>query len=281
MNYLFSIAMGFLQGVAEFLPISSSGHLTLFQYFFSPEQNPEELDMLFTILLHFGTLISVCVYYWRDVVDMIREFFLGLADLFSRRGGHTGRPPEARRLVLMIVVATLPLFAVLLVKDVVDAAFTNVTFVSAALIATGFLLFFSDRMAKGRKNARTATMLDALLVGCAQAVGTLPGISRAGITISAGMLRGFDRSFAVRFSFLMSLPAVLGANILEVADAVQAGGVDMSRLPMYLVGMVVSGVVGYFAIRLVNLLANKGKFGAFAYYCWAVGIVSLVASFLV
>ena len=281
MNYLFSIAMGFLQGVAEFLPISSSGHLTLFQYFFSPEQNPEELDMLFTILLHFGTLISVCVYYWQDVVGMIREFFLGLADLFSRRGGHTGRPPEARRLVLMIVVATLPLFAVLLVKDVVDAAFTNVTFVSAALIATGFLLFFSDRMAKGRKNARTATMLDALLVGCAQAVGTLPGISRAGITISAGMLRGFDRSFAVRFSFLMSLPAVLGANILEVADAVQAGGVDTSRLPMYLVGMVVSGVVGYFAIRLVNLLANKGKFGAFAYYCWAVGIVSLVASFLV
>lgn len=281
MSVLSSIFLGLVQGVAEFLPISSSGHLTLFQYFFSPEQNPEELDMLFTILLHFGTLISVCVYYWRDVVDMIREFFLGLADLFSRRGGHTGRPPEARRLVLMIVVATLPLFAVLLVKDVVDAAFTNVTFVSAALIATGFLLFFSDRMAKGRKNARTATMLDALLVGCAQAVGTLPGISRAGITISAGMLRGFDRSFAVRFSFLMSLPAVLGANILEVADAVQTGGVDTSRLPMYLVGMAVSGVVGYFAIRLVNLLASKGKFGAFAYYCWAVGTLSLVASFLV
>ena len=281
MNYLFSIAMGFLQGVAEFLPISSSGHLTLFQYFFSPEQNPEELDMLFTILLHFGTLISVCVYYWQDVIGMIREFFLGLADLFSRRGSGYGRPPEARRLVLMIIVATLPLFAVLLVKDVVDAAFTNVTFVSAALIATGFLLFFSDRMAKGRKNARTATMLDALLVGCAQAVGTLPGISRAGITISAGMLRGFDRSFAVRFSFLMSLPAVLGANILEVADAVQTGGVDTSRLPMYLVGMAVSGVVGYFAIRLVNLLASKGKFGAFAYYCWAVGTLSLVASFLV
>ena len=281
MNYLFSIAMGFLQGVAEFLPISSSGHLTLFQYFFSPEQNPEELDMLFTILLHFGTLISVCVYYWRDVVDMIREFFLGLADLFSRRGSGYGRPPEARRLVLMIIVATLPLFAVLLVKDAVDAAFSNVTFVSAALIATGFLLFFSDRMARGRKNARSATMVDALLVGCAQAVGTLPGISRAGSTISAGMLCGFDRTFAVRFSFLMSLPAVLGANILEGADAIQTGGVDTSRLPMYLVGMVVSGVVGYFAIRLVNLLANKGKFGAFAYYCWAVGIVSLVASFLV
>ena len=281
MNYLFSIAMGFLQGVAEFLPISSSGHLTLFQYFFSPDQNPEELDMLFTILLHFGTLISVCVYYWRDIIDMIREFFLGVADLFSRRGGHEGRPPEARRLVLMIIVGTLPLFAVLLVKDAVDAAFSNVTFVSAALIATGFLLFFSDRMAKGRKNARTATIRDAILVGCAQAVGTLPGISRAGSTISAGILCGFDRTFAVRFSFLLSLPAVLGANILEIADAIQAGGVEISRLPMYLVGMLVAGVVGYFAIRLVNLLANKGKFGAFAYYCWTVGIVSLVAGFLV
>ncbi|WP_297722482.1 undecaprenyl-diphosphate phosphatase [Intestinimonas sp.] len=281
MNYLFSIAMGFLQGVAEFLPISSSGHLTLFQYFFSPEQNPEELDMLFTILLHFGTLLSVCVYYWRDVIDMIREFFLGLGDLISGRGRILGQPPEARRLVLMIVVATLPLFAVLLVKDVVDAAFSNVTFVSAALIATGFLLFFSDRMARGRKTARNATMMDALLVGCAQAVGTLPGISRAGSTISAGMLCGFNRTFAVRFSFLMSLPAVLGANILEIVDAVQAGGVDVSKLPMYLVGMAVAGVVGYFAIRLVNLLANKGKFGAFAYYCWAVGLVSLVASFLV
>ena len=281
MNYLFSIAMGFLQGVAEFLPISSSGHLTLFQYFFSPGENPEELDMLFTILLHFGTLISVCVYYWRDIMDMIREFFLGLADLFSRRGSHQGRPPEARRLVVMIVIGTLPLFAVLLVKDTVDAAFSNITFVSVALIATGFLLFFSDRMARGRKTARTATIRDALLVGCAQAVGTLPGISRAGSTISAGMLCGFDRTFAVRFSFLLSLPAVLGANILEVVDAVQAGGVDVARLPMYVVGMVVAGVVGYFAIRLVNLLANKGKFGAFAYYCWAVGIVSLVASFLV
>lgn len=281
MNYLFSIAMGVLQGVAEFLPISSSGHLTLFQYFFSPDQNPEELDMLFTILLHFGTLVSVFVYYWQDIIDMIREFFLGISDLFSRKGSHQGRPPEARRLVLMIIVGTLPLFAVLLVKDTVDAAFSNVTFVSVALIATGFLLFFSDRMAKGRKNGRTATIRDALLVGCAQAVGTLPGISRAGSTISAGMLCGFDRTFAVRFSFLLSLPAVLGANILEIADAVKAGGVDVSKLPMYLVGMVVAGVVGYFAIRLVNLLANKGKFGAFAYYCWTVGIVSLVASFLV
>ncbi|WP_295616150.1 undecaprenyl-diphosphate phosphatase [uncultured Intestinimonas sp.] len=278
MSYLFSILMGILQGVTEFLPVSSSGHLTLFQYFFG--QDPESTDMLFTILLHFGTLISVCVYYWRDVLGMIREFFLGLAAIFSKRG-TTGRPPEARRLVLMVIVATLPLFAVLLVKNWLDAAFSNVTFVSLALIATGFILFFSDRMAKGHKNARTATMKDALIVGCVQAVATLPGLSRAGTTISAGMMVGFDRTFAVRFSFLMSLPAVLGANILEVVDAAASASFDLSLLPMYVVGVVVAGVVGYLAIRLVNMLAQKGKFGKFAYYCWAVGAISLVAGTIV
>lgn len=278
MTYLFSVLMGVLQGVAEFLPISSSGHLALFQHFFGVE-NYEETQMLFTVLLHLGTLISVCVYYWRDVIDMIREFFLGIRDLTVRRGGGAP-PPPTRRLVMMIIVATLPLFAILPVKGLVEDAMSNVTFVSVALLATGFILFFSDRMARGRKNARNATVADALLVGCAQAVGTLPGISRSGITISAGLLRGFDRTFAVRFSFLMSLPAVLGANILSLKDALEAG-VDLEMLPIYLVGMVVSGVVGYFAIRLVNLLADKGKFGNFAYYCWVVGLGSLIASFVV
>ena len=270
--------MGILQGIAEFLPISSSGHLALFQHFFAME-NVEESQMFFTVLLHLGTLISVCVYYWRDVIDMIREFFLGIRDLTVRRGGGAP-PPPTRRLVMMIIVATLPLFAILPVKGLVEDAMSNVTFVSVALLATGFILFFSDRMARGRKNARNATVADALLVGCAQAVGTLPGISRSGITISAGLLRGFDRTFAVRFSFLMSLPAVLGANILSLKDALEAG-VDLEMLPIYLVGMVVSGVVGYFAIRLVNLLADKGKFGNFAYYCWVVGLGSLIASFVV
>ena len=278
MTYLFSVLMGVLQGVAEFLPISSSGHLALFQHFFGVE-NYEETQMFFTVLLHLGTLISVCVYYWRDVIDMIREFFLGIRDLTVRRGGGAP-PPPTRRLVMMIIVATLPLFAILPVKGLVEDAMSNVTFVSVALLATGFILFFSDRMARGRKNARNATVADALLVGCAQAVGTLPGISRSGITISAGLLRGFDRTFAVRFSFLMSLPAVLGANILSLKDALEAG-VDLEMLPIYLVGMVVSGVVVYFAIRLVNLLADKGKFGNFAYYCWVVGLGSLIASFVV
>ena len=271
--------MGVLQGIAEFLPISSSGHLALFQHFFGMEDF-ESTQLFFTVMLHFGTLVSVFIYYWHDIVDMIREFFLAIGDLFSRRGTRQrAQTPPARRMVLLIIVATLPLFVVLPVKGLIEAATGNVVFVSLALIATGFLLFFSDRFARGRKTARTATLADAVLVGCAQAVGTLPGISRSGMTISAGMLRGYDRTFAVRYSFLLSLPAVLGANILSLKDAIQTG-IDWSLLPIYLVGTAIAAVVGYFAIRLVNLLTDKGKFGNFAYYCWGVGVLALILSIL-
>ena len=282
MNALSAVLMGVLQGIAEFLPISSSGHLALFQHFFHVE-NYEDTQMFFTVLLHLGTLISVFVYYWKDVLEMIREFFALVGSLFRRNERRYGAQavPPARRLVLLIIVATLPLFLVLPVKDKVEGAMANPRFVSVMLILTGFILFFSDRMARGRKTERNATMVDALLVGVAQGFGTLPGISRAGSTISAGMLRGFDRAFAVRFSFLMSLPAVLGANILSVADVIRDGGVDLSLMPLYLLGTVVAAVVGYFAIRLVHALADKGKFGAFAYYCWAMGLISLIAGFLI
>lgn len=279
MSYIQSILMGVIQGVAEFLPISSSGHLVLFQTFFGME-NVEANHMLFTVLLHLGTLVSVCIYYWKDVLEMIVEFFRWIRSLVKPGERDRGTPPPARRLVMLIVVATLPLFLIVPINDWMEKVFSSSVSVSIALLATGCLLFFSDRMARGRKNAKNATVVDALVVGAAQAIGTIPGISRSGITISTGMLRGFDRKFAVRFSFLMSLPAVLGANILSLKDALEAG-VDLEMLPIYLVGMVVSGVVGYFAIRLVNLLADKGKFGNFAYYCWVVGLGSLIASFVV
>ena len=272
MSYLMSAVLGFVQGVAEFLPISSSGHLTLLQHFFGME----EPDNLFNILLHFATLMAVCVYYIQDVLEMIVEFFRGIAAVFSRNPSR-GHPPEARRLVFLIIVGTLPLFVVMLVKDYVEALGSNPVFVSCALLVTGCILFFSDRMSGGRKNARSATVKDVLLVGLAQGCATIPGLSRSGCTISAGMAVGFDRKFAVRYSFLMSLPAVLGATILEIKDVLGAeGGLPEGVLPKYLLGMVIAGVVGYFAIRLVNLLADKGKFGAFAYYCWAAGLISLV-----
>ena len=274
MTYFMSILMGIIQGVAEFLPISSSGHLALFQTFFGME-NMEEKYMFFTVLLHCGTLISVCMVYWRDIVDMIREFFLGIAALAGRK--DTGvAPPPARRMVMLIIIATVPLFVMVFLRDAVNQLFSNSIMVSCALLATGFILFFSDRIARGHKTARNATVADALIVGCGQALAVIPGLSRSGTTISVGMMRGFDRAFAVRFSFLMSLPAVLGANVLEIKDAL-ASNFPIEELPMYLVGVAVSAVVGYFAIRLVKSLSDKGKFGKFAYYCWAVGLGSLVA----
>lgn len=271
-----SAVLGFVQGVAEFLPISSSGHLTLLQHFFGMPQT----DQLFNILLHFATLLAVCVYYIQDVLEMIVEFFRGIAALFSRRPSH-GRPPEARRLVLLVIVGTLPLFLVLPVKDYVEQFGNNPVFVSCALLVTGCILFLSDRMSGGRKNARSARLSDVLVVGVAQGFATIPGLSRSGCTISAGMAMGFDRKFAVRYSFLMSLPAVLGATLLKVIKTVQAAEpLPEDTLPKYLLGMVIAGVVGYFAIGLVNLLASKGKFGAFAYYCWAAGAVFLVLTLL-
>ena len=275
-TYLMSAILGLVQGVAEFLPISSSGHLTLLQHFFGME----EPDQLLNILLHFATLLAVCIYYFQDVLGMILEFFRGIAAMFSRQPGQ-GEPPETRRLVFLVIVGTLPLFLILPVKKYVEGLGSSPVFVSFALLVTGCILFLSDRMVTGRKTARSATVKDVLLVGVAQGIATIPGLSRSGCTISAGMALGFRREFAVRYSFLMSLPAVFGANLLELIDVAKEGGFQMELLPMYLVGMAVAGVVGYFAIRLVNLLADKGKFGKFAYYCWAVGLISLVASFFV
>lgn len=275
MTFWMAIVLGLVQGIAEFLPISSSGHLSLLQYFFGME----EADALYNILLHFATLIAVCVVYWRDVVDMIVEFFRGVAALFSKQGSRESRPPEARRLVLLVIVGTLPLFLVLPFENKVEGLGSNPAFVAMALMVTGLILFLSDRYGGGKKNARTATVKDSLLVGLAQGMATIPGLSRSGCTISAGMALGFDRNFAVRYSFLLSLPAVLGATLLKVIKTIGGEGINPDVLPMYLTGMVVAGVVGYFSIRLVKLLADKGKFGRFAYYCWIVGIIAFVASF--
>lgn len=267
-----SAVLGFVQGVAEFLPISSSGHLTLFQYFFGME----EPDQLFNVLLHFATLLAVCVVYWRDIWEMILEFFRFFGDMFSRQR-RRGHPPEARRMVLLIIVGTLPLFLVLPIKDQVETLGSNPVFVSCALLVTGCILFLSDQMARGHKTAKNATLLDVLLVGVAQGVATIPGLSRSGCTISAGMVRGFDRKFAVRYSFLMSLPAVLGATLLKVLDVMELeGGVPAENLPKYLLGMAIAAVVGYFSIQLVKLLADKGKFGAFAFYCWGAGALFIL-----
>ena len=269
MSLLSSILLGLIQGLAEFLPISSSGHLAIAEHFLGQAGVPATPDF-FDVLLHLGTLVAVFAAYWQDIRDMIVELIDGVRDLVR---GTTPNPiPPARRL---IIVGTLPLFVVLPVKDLVEGLSGNIYFVAGALIVTGFLLFASDRVKKGRKTERSAKLLDVLLVGIAQAIATCPGISRSGTTITAGCFVGFDRKFAVRFSFLLSIPAVLGANILTLKDAIQENSIIVSDIPVYLVGVAVAAVVGYICIRLLKMIADKGKFGWFAYYCWAVGLIVL------
>ena len=272
MSLLTSILLGLIQGVAEFLPISSSGHLAIAENLLHMS-GASEVPGFFDVLLHLGTLVAVFVAYWEEIRDMIVELFHGVRDL-ARHTTPTPVPP-ARRMILLIIVGTLPLFAVLPVKNWVEGLSNNMYFVGCALVVTGFLLFASDRVKKGRKTEKNATLVDVLLVGVAQAIATCPGISRSGTTITAGCFVGFDRKFAVRFSFLMSIPAILGANILSIKDAVDAG-IIWADVPVYLVGVAVAAVVGYLCIRLLKMVAEKGKFGFFAYYCWAAGALTLV-----
>ena len=272
MTFLSSFLLGLVQGIAEFLPISSSGHLAIAQNLLGMS-DAGTVPEFFDVLLHLGTLVAVFVAYWADIKDMVLEFFRGAGDLIHH---STPNPvPPARRLILLIILGTLPLFVVLPVKDAVQSLSNSMVFIGAALIVTGVLLFVSDRVKKGRKNERTATWLDVLIVGLGQAIATMPGISRSGMTITTGCFVGFERKFAVRFSFLLSIPAVLGANILSLADAAKAG-INWAEVPVYLVGVVTAAVVGYLCIRLLRFIADRGKFGAFAYYCWAVGMLTLV-----
>ena len=274
MSFLTAILLGLIQGIAEFLPISSSGHLAIAQNLLGLNT---EVPEFFDVLLHLGTLLAVFVAYWQDIKDMVREFFCGIGDIARR---STPTPvPSARRLILLIVIGTLPLFAVLPIHKKVQGLSSNMIFIGLALIVTGFLLYACDLRAKGRKDERTATWLDAVLVGVGQAIATMPGISRSGMTITAGCFAGFERRFAVRFAFLLSIPAVLGANILSLKDALEAG-IDWGQVPVYLVGVVVAAVVGYLCIRLLKMIADKGRFGSFAYYCWAVGLLTLVLNII-
>lgn len=279
MNAFQAIVLGIIQGVAEFLPISSSGHLKIIERIMGLG-DVEGNFAFFDVMLHFGTLVAVFIAYRKDIAELLSEL-LTMIHLKKRpQQQHADIP--ARRLMLMIVVSLLPLFLILPFKSKIEALGTGehgMEFIGAALIVTGMLLYFSDRFAKGRKNEKNMTVVDALLVGAAQAVAVVPGLSRSGTTISAGMARGFDRTFAVRFSFLMSIPTVLAATLLQVIDAVQVGLGGLS-IWACLLGMVVAGVCGYFAIRLLKFIAEKNRFGGFAYYCWAAGLVALILSLI-
>ena len=274
MTAFHSFLLGLIQGAAEFLPISSSGHIAIAQNLLHLDA---EIPEFFDILLHLGTLLAVFVAYWRDIVEIIVEFFRGIGDIAHHR---TPTPvPPARRTILLMIIASLPLFGVLPLRKAVRGLTDNMLFVGLALIVTGFMLFICDLVRKGRKTASNASMLDVIIVGIGQLIATLPGISRSGMTIATGCFVGFDREFAVRFSFLLSIPAVLAANVLSLVESLGVG-IDASQIPVYLVGVITAAVVGYLCICLLKRIARNGRFGIFAYYCWAVGLFTLVMNII-
>ena len=275
MSLLQSVFLGFVQGVAEFLPISSSGHLAIFQNLF--HMTAGENDLFFDVFLHLGTLIAVFAVYWRDIQAMAAEV---ITMAFSGKNTRvSGERRLTRRLLLLIFVGTIPLLGAVFWKDSVEKLYHNTFFIGFALIVTGLMLYFSDHLGSGEKTLKDMTLTDALLIGFGQMFAVIPGLSRSGATISVALARDFDREFAIKFSFLLSIPAVIGANILTFIDAVQEG-ITLSHIPLYLAGMVTAAVFGYLAIRLVRQLASRGRFGAFAYYCWGAGAFTLIVSLI-
>ena len=273
MSYLSAAFLGLVQGVAEFLPISSSGHLSIFQNFLGLN-TAEGGHVFFDLLLHLATLLAVCVFYRRDIVDIIVQSITFVKNFGHPVPGEKKKYPAVRLLVMMFF-ATLPLFLILPIKDKVEALYNNTMFIGFALIFCGAMLYISDRLPRRSKNERSMTIKDALIIGAFQAIATVPGVSRSGATITGGIATGLDRQFAVKFSFLISIPAILGANILSIADAVEQK-IDSTLIPMYLVGMLVAAVSGYLCLMLLRWISRKGRFGGFAFYCWVVGIATII-----
>jgi undecaprenyl-diphosphatase len=276
MNIFDAVFYGIVQGIAEFLPISSSGHLALMQNFFS---KGESSNFAFNIALHFATLLSVCIVYRKDVYAIIKGFFSLVKKLFT--GKIKQSLNEGERLFLMLCIATAPLVPVkLLGFDEYVEALTGISWViGGLLIINGVMLFVGDRLKNSNLAVKDGGYLRPLGVGVVQAIiGVMPGISRSGSTITGGRILGYSRESAVKFSFLMSIPAILGASVLELPDMFSQGmGTDM--IAPLLVGAAVAAVVGFFAIKLLQYLATK-NFTVFSVYCIAVGAIAIVADII-
>lgn len=274
MSLWFAILQGIVQGLTEFLPVSSSGHLVLVQTLFG--EGAESNYMLFNVLLHFGTLLSVIVAFWKDIKELFVEFFGWVRDGF-RINGH-----PYRRFLVMLLLTIVPMFAVLPVKGKLEGAFSSPLLVGLLLLVTAAVLFLSEKAPQKHKTEETASWLDALVVGVGQCFAVLPGLSRSGTTICTGLFRGFSRDFAVRFAFIMSLPVILGANILEMVDVVKDPVAAMGDVTVAccVAGILAAMLSGLAAIRMVRFVSGRGNFRPFVVYCTLIGTVTIVASLI-
>ena len=272
MTYIQAIILGLAQGLSEFLPISSSGHLALLQYFFGIDA---ENVLPFAVLLHLGTLISVFIVYWKDIVDLIKELGAVIKDICTGKGLRANANPT-RRLGFMIIVATIPTAIIgLLFNNLFNALYLSLIAIGTGLLITGTILVIAERMGKSNKGIKEMKFRHAFFVGLMQGVAICPGISRSGSTLFGGLITGLNREFAVKFAFLISIPSILGSVIVEAPDAFKAG-MDMSLIGPVLVGVIVSAVAGLIAIKaMIKLVSNKNLMG-FSIYTWALGIAVIV-----
>lgn len=264
MSFAHALLLGLLQGLTEFLPVSSSGHLVIVQHFLPGFDQP---GLAFDILLHLGTMIAVLIYFRRD---------LGLMLLSPWQSGPQAR--TYRKMLGLIVLASVPTALIGLgFKDFFEGLYENVRMVSLMLLVTGVLLFLSERFRRPGRKEGQLTISDALVVGTVQGLAIIPGISRSGSTISTLLLKGVDGETAARFSFLLALPAVFGAALLSVRDLQQ---VATAEIPMYLVGAGTAFIVGLFSIHCLMAVVRRKRLIGFAIYCWLLGATMLAVTSL-
>ena len=284
MSLLQSIIMGLIQGLTEFLPVSSSGHLALLKELFQID----EPGMFFDVLLHIGTLLAVFVVYYKDIWKMIVEFFMIVRDCGRNTARFFGNLKQEekepylrvinnsyRKFVMLIIVSTIPTGIIgYAAKDLVEMAGQLLIVPGICLIITAVLLLIADHVPDRGRLPKNITYTNAFIVGICQGIATLPGLSRSGTTITACLLNGYSRKFAVKYSFIMSIPAILGAMILEIRDvdfSLLTGGDVMN----YAVGTLVAAVVGYVCIKTMLVVVRKKKFTIFSIYCLIVGAASI------
>ena len=274
MELHYAAVLGAVQGLTEFLPVSSSGHLVLFQNLFGFK----EPEIFFDVSLHVGTLTAICAFFYKDLKAMISA-------VFSRSTwspGNTGLweslcAQRETRLIGLILVGTLPTCLIgLLIKPMAEKIFSSVFLVGSMLAVTGLLLWLTRRTKKAGRDVTQLTVWDALWIGTIQGTAIFPGLSRSGTTIAVGLFAGLGRETAARFSFLLSIPAIIGAMILEAGDALSSGFPPAKAV---LLGTLVAAVVGYAALSILIRLVKKGDLYVFAPYCWLLGLVAMIRAF--
>lgn len=269
-----AIILGIVQGISEFVPISSSGHLVIIPWFFGWEKP----SLLFDTILHWGTLVSILMVFWRDFWNITVAVIRGL--------GQRSLADFNARLGWFIVIGSIPAAVIgLSFKSFFEALFFSPQSVGFFLLVTGTLLLGSEWLARRmieRKRPLTAmTLRDTIIIGFGQALALAPGISRSGSTIAAGLIAGLNRETAARFSFLLGTPAFFGAGLLELIDAMAEDQANVAaQLPELIVGFIVSAIVGYISIRFLLAYLRTHSLNVFAYYCYGMGLFVIVLSLL-